>query len=195
MTSTIRLLGIDPALRNTGLAFATYNIDTGDLLIEELRLVQTDKSKDIKVVRRASDDLSRARTIVRGLQDAIRDFKPSMAVAEVPTGTQNARGAFSNGICCGVLASVSVPVIEVSPTEVKMASVGSLAASKAQMIAWAHKNWPAATWLKRKVKGEVTLIADNEHMADACAAVVAGTLTVQFSQAVAMMTAMRQQAA
>jgi Holliday junction resolvasome RuvABC endonuclease subunit len=191
MSQTIRILGIDPALRNTGLAVMDYSIETGDLALVNLSIAQTEKSKEGKVVRKSSDDLACARILVKGIASAILLHKPSIIVAEVPTGTQSARGAFSNGICCGVLGSITLPMIEVSPTEVKMATVGSRTASKDDMIQWAVARWPKGVWLTRKLKGEVKLLNDNEHMADACAAVVAGTMTGQFAQAVALMTSMR----
>jgi Holliday junction resolvasome RuvABC endonuclease subunit len=191
MNQTIRIIGIDPALRNTGLAIADYDLVTGKLRITHVELAKTDKGKEGKVVRKSSDDLSRARIIVEEIRRVVLIHKPNIAVAEVPGGCQSARGAFSNGICCGVLASLTLPLIEVSPMEVKIASTGNKNASKDAIIQWAVASWPDAGWKTRKVKGEVSLLLENEHMADACAAVAAGLLTAQFSQAVAMMTAMR----
>jgi Holliday junction resolvasome RuvABC endonuclease subunit len=192
MSHTIKILGIDPAMRNTGLAIAEYDILSGKLNVIRVELAQTQASKDGKVVRKSSDDLMRARVIVNEIKRVIAIHRPMIAVAEVPGGCQSARGAFSNGICCGVLASLQLPLIEVSPTEVKLASVGNKHASKDDIIQWAVAAWPQAGWLTRKLKGEVKLIADNEHMADACGAVAAGLLTVQFAQSIAMMASMQQ---
>lgn len=194
MSLKIRILGLDPALRNTGIAIGEYDVQTGKLDIVKVELLQTQKSKEGKVVRKSSDDLSCAKILVAGIARANLVHVPTIAVAEVPGGTQSARGAFSNGICCGVLASVPVPLIEVSPDEVKLASVGSKTASKDQIIQWAIAQWPDAGWATRKIKGKVELLDKNEHMADACAAIKAGLLTQQFAQAVAMMTAMRASA-
>lgn len=183
-SNIITIVGIDPALRNTGLAAAHYNVETGDWRVERVSLVQTENRAG-KTVRKSSDDLRCAKEMLRAINRFVQDHKAVFAVAEVPTGTQSARGAFSNGVCCGVLAGVGVPLIEVSPTEVKLASVGAKTASKDQIIEWAVGRWPEAGWLTRKFKGEVKLIADNEHMADACAAVAAGIQTAQFETALA----------
>jgi Holliday junction resolvasome RuvABC endonuclease subunit len=191
MNQTIRILGIDPALRNTGFAVADYHIMTGKLVVSRVEIAQTEKSKDGKVVRKSSDDLARGRIIVNEMKRVVAIHSPSIAVAEVPGGCQSARGAFSNGVCCGVLASLNLPLIEVSPTEVKLASAGTKTASKDAIIQWAVAKWPDAGWLTRKFKGEVVLLNDNEHVADACAAIAAGILTAQFAQAVAMMQSMR----
>ena len=190
MSKTIRMLGIDPALRNTGLAVGNYNIDTGNLDVFRVELAKTDKGGDGKVVRKSSDDLRRARIIVAAIQSAVKLHRPHIAVAEVPGGCQSARGAFSNGICCGVLASLGVPLVEVSPDEVKLASVGNKTAPKSAIIQWATQAWPNAGWSMGKYRGQIKLLDENEHMADACAAIAAGLLTAQFAQAVAMMTAM-----
>lgn len=191
MNQTIRILGIDPALRNTGLAIADYDILTGELNVTKVEIAQTEGGKDGKVVRKSSDDLSRARTLVAEINRVIAVHRPSLAVAEVPGGCQNARGAFSNGVCCGFLACLSLPLIEVSPMEVKLASVGVKTASKDQMIQWAVAKWPNAGWFTRKLKGEIVMTKDNEHVADACAAIAAGLLTAQFAQAISVMQAMQ----
>lgn len=189
----IRLVGIDPSLRNTGLALAAYDLETGDWHIERVAIVQTERRAG-KQVRQSSDDYRCARELIGGINEFVACHGASFCCAEVPTGAQSARAAFSNGVCCAVLAAVKVPLIQVSPTEVKLASVGSKTASKQEIIEWASSRWPDAGWLKRKTKGEPRLIADNEHPADACAAVAAGVLTTEFAQAMAMVASMRSAA-
>lgn len=189
----IRILGIDPALRNTGMAIADYDTVTGKLNVINVSIVKTERSSD-KVVRRTSDDLHCARALVTGMKQQIALHRPSLAMGEVPGFSQSARGAYSNGVCCGMLVSLNIPLIEVNPTEVKLAAGGIKTSSKAFMIEWAVKNWPEAGWKTRKVKGVVTLINENEHMADACAAIAAGILTPAFAQAVAMMNSMKEAA-
>ena len=195
MSGTIRILGIDPALANTGFALAEYNIGTGDLQVRQVDIGKTEKGSDGKQVRKSSDDLRRARVHVLKLRQMISEHKPHLIAAEVPMGAQDARAAFSNGICCGFLASLDLPLIEVSPNEVKLAAVSDRNATKSKMIEWAVGRWPNAGWKTRKLKGEIVLLNENEHMADACGTVCAGILTAQFSQAVAMMQAVRTMAA
>lgn len=188
--SVINILGIDPAICNTGLAIGRYNLDTGELDIKRVSLVQTENAAG-KTVRKASDDYRRARAMLFGICRFIKEHGATFAVAEVPTGTQSARGAMSNGICCGVLAGVPLPLIEVSPTEVKLASAGKKTATKDEIIAWAVKRWPDAGWMRHERNGATykkgDLMKDNEHMADACAAIAAGIETTQFAQAIALM--------
>jgi Holliday junction resolvasome RuvABC endonuclease subunit len=183
MTRLIQLTGIDPALRNTGLAHGIYDVEAGTLHVSRVLLLQTAGTK-AKLVRKSSDDLASARVMHDGIRDFMRTAGASMAIAEVPSGTQSARGSMSNGICVGVLASLPL-LIEVSPTEVKVASCGHKGAAKEEIIEWAVAKWPEAGWITRKVKGEVKLLNDNEHLADACAALWAGIQTQQFRQMLA----------
>ena len=185
MNRYIQIAGIDPAMRNTGLALGAVNVITGELeAVTTVVLIETATNKDTKkVVRKSSDDLRCGREIIEGIRRFYHDWKPAFFVGEVPTGTQSARGSFSNGLCCGVLASLPAPLIEVSPTEVKVAAVGHKYAAKEEMIEWAVARWPRAGWLTRNIKGQVKLLDKNEHLADACGALMAGVKTAQFQQA------------
>jgi Holliday junction resolvasome RuvABC endonuclease subunit len=177
----IKLVSLDPALSNLGIAVLDYDLDADQLDLKSLRLVQTEASKH-KTVRKNSDDLERARLLFQGMTDACDNCH--IAIAEIPVGTQSARGAMSNGIALGVLAGCPIPLIQVSPTEAKMASVGIKTATKDEMIEWAMKHYPHKDWLLRRSKGQVVPLKDNEHLADAVAIAVAGVKTDQFRQAI-----------
>jgi Holliday junction resolvasome RuvABC endonuclease subunit len=72
---------------------------------------------------------------------------------------------------------MGVPLVEVTPTEVKMASVGSKTATKEEMITWAVSKYPDINWPKH---GKSISAAKAEHMADAIGALHAGVLTSTF---------------
>lgn len=179
----IRVLGIDPSLRNMGLAIMELDLESMKLNVSALTLARTERSKG-KKVRVSSDDLRAAKEMCGALATAADGV--AVGFAEVPSGAQSARGALSNGIAIGILASSPVPLIEVTPTEVKLATVGTKTASKEEMIEWAMEAYPDAPWLMRKHNGILKPIADNEHLADACAVVHAGIRTDDFKRLVAM---------
>ena len=182
----IKVLGIDPSMSNWGLAFATVDSDTMAIELERLQLVST-KPEDKKVrkaVRQNSMDLRRAQELV-GAQ-LIAQQGRAIAIAEVPVGSQSARAMASYGICIGILASLRIPLIEVTPNEVKLAGAGVKNATKDEMIQWAMKEFPNANWLTRRLHGEVVPTDANEHLADAVGAIKAGVQTQQFRQALAM---------
>ena len=180
---SINVVAFDPAIRNLGIAKATISLDDLSVTIDRLTLIQT-QGEAGKTVRKNSDDLRRACELYNGMVDACDGA--AFAIAEIPVGTQSARGAMSNGIMIGVLAACPIPLIQVQPTEVKMASVGIKTATKGEMIDWAMKQHPLANWLMRKSKGKLVPINDNEHLADAVAAVYAGIRTDQFRHAVSI---------
>lgn len=178
----LKVLGIDPSLNNFGLVKATIDTVTLEVTVSELILAQPEKADKAtkKVVRKNSDDLRRAQSLVKSLRAASDDC--AIAIVECPVGSQSARAMASYGICVGVLASCSLPLIQVTPSEVKIVATGSKAASKDQMIAWAMGKHPDADWRMRKAKDRMVPKLDNEHLADAVAAIYAGIETDQFKQ-------------
>lgn len=179
--SKVNVLGIDPSLNHTGLVVMQVDIMTATIDdILHLELVKTE-NRSGKRVRKNSDDLRRAKETFKRTLKVMQTFDAKLAVSEVPSGSQSARGTMSNGICIGWMACIPRPLIEVSPTEVKLASVGKKTASKNDMIEWAYQRWPNADWIKHGSSKRWNLLTDaNEHLADACAAVNAGIETEQF---------------
>jgi Holliday junction resolvasome RuvABC endonuclease subunit len=178
------IAGCDPSLRNFGIVIAEVDVRTFDFQIKEMFLIESEAdTKNKKVVRKNSDDLRRAKILHDGFVEACR--KPVKVFVEVPVGSQSARAMASYGICIGVLASCPNHVIQVTPTEVKLAMTGKKTATKGEMIAAAVKAHPNAPWLKRKAHGKEEMLADNEHLADAIGAIMAGLKTDQFQGEVA----------
>ncbi len=180
----IRVAGIDPSLRNTGLCKGTFDTATNTLQVTRLKLVQTEKQSG-KQVRVNSDDLRCGNEIIRAMHDWIADAH--IVFAEIPSGGQSAAAAKGLGIATGILASIAGigqfkgQLIQVMPAEVKLAAIGSKNASKDEMIEWANGRWPEAEgWLRARGKADGPLVNANEHLADACGAINAGIQTDQF---------------
>ena len=136
-----------------------------------------------KSVRQNSKDILAARQLAADVRYGCKDAR--MVFVEVPIGSQSARAMASYGICVGVLGALAVDqaFIEVTPTEVKLASVGSKTASKQEMIDWAVNNHPDANWPLYRKAGELQMVKSSaEHMADAIASIYAGVQTTQFMQ-------------
>lgn len=179
------IAGIDPSLSNFGLAKGTYD---GAFTLSDVYLVQSQAdNKNKKTVRKNSDDLNRANVLSTHTRDFLRDV--DLAFVEVPVGSQSARSMASYGICIGILAGLTTPLIQLTPTEVKVAATGKKTASKQDMIDWATAQYPFAPWLTRTVKGQTMFTAKNEHLADAVGAIHAGLQTDQFKQLMAIRNA------
>lgn len=194
--STIRILGIDPSLTSTG--YSVVDVDLKTFKIDRVISIGTIKTEPDKgkKIRASSDALARSRHIVRALRSVIEEHDIKLAVSEVPSGGQSAKAVYAFGIVVGILASLPIPVIEVSQREVKMASVGVGYADKEDMVRWAVKltaehnvEWPISKreneWAIPHAGGFVTKGA--EHMADSIAAVSAGAKSEQFRQLAGMM--------
>ena len=183
----INVLGVDPSLSNFGLVEATIDIETLDIVITSMRLVETENEKG-KQVRQSSDDLRRAILIHKAFSKAY--VGKIFVISEIPSGSQSSRGSLSNGACLMAIAGSPVPVIQVTPNEVKMVSVGKRNASKAEMIEWATSKYPRLDWFTHKSKGKIICGNKNEHLADAIATIHAGVKTDQFLLAVSVMKSM-----
>ena len=177
----IKFGAIDASMRNCGLVFGNYDVNTGACSIEDGFLIQTFRNND-KNIRASSKDYEACKEMYTKMHVFLDSFAPQIMFAEMPTGSQSANGMKSYGISLMLLGTIGVPVIQVSPQEVKVAAVDSKTASKDTMIQWAIKTYPNIKWLTRKVKGVDTYLNKNEHIADACGAVEAGMLTDQWQQ-------------
>jgi len=180
----IKVVGIDISLNNIGICKG--DILGGDLSVREVCLIQPPKAdaQSKKQVRKNSDDLRRARWLHDGLHEAIKGA--NLICVEMPVGSQSARAMASYGVCVGVLASIKTAMIEVTPTDVKLAGAGIKTATKQDMIDWATRKHPEANWKRVKRGGELMLTNDNEHMADALAAIYAGMKTAEFKALISM---------
>lgn len=186
----LRVVGFDPSLRNWGVACGTLDTDTMTLSMKTLRVIQPVLPTG-KQVRQNSSDLESAFQLCKA---AVEFAKQAQVIfAEVPVGSQSARAMASYGICVGVLGSlraVGIPFFEVTPTEVKMATVGRKTATKQEMIQWATSQHPAASWPYYTEKGAKKISeAKAEHMADAIGAIQAGIHSNPFLQALPLLKA------
>lgn len=177
MSKTITIAGLDPSMRNFGMVKAALDLTTGKIEIIDLVLTETSTSPKNKTVRKNSEDLNRARVLSQAVNIFLHDV--DMAFVEIPVGSQTARAMASYGMCIGILSQITIPMIQVTPSEVKIAATGSKTATKLEMISWATDKYPDAAWLRQGVR----YLAKNEHLADATAAIHAGLATDEFRQA------------
>ena len=172
----IPVLGMDPSLTNWGLASANLDLETGYLSTPHVQLVSPDKIKG-KQVRVNSEDLHRSEQLAQAVFAAAKT--PKAVFVEVPVGSQSARAMASYGICIGILGALrakGIPIIEVTPTEVKVAYTGNKNATKDQMIEQSLALYPEVNF--PMFKGKPAQKA--EHLADAIATIHAGVHTPAF---------------
>ena len=180
----IRIAGLDGSKANFGISILTLDVDTLELSVEDLILVKTTKTKN-KQVRSSSDNLRRAQEVAVELRNALKGCVT--AFVEVPSGGQSYDAVLGFGTVIGLYASIEIPVVEVSPSETKMAAVGTKTASKEEIIEWALEKFPDAPWRMRKLRGEMVPTKDNEHLADGVAIAHAGLKVPSFQQTLAIL--------
>jgi Holliday junction resolvasome RuvABC endonuclease subunit len=195
MSNIMKIVGMDPSMSNFGLIRASLNIDTMKFAVESMEVVRTEPEKDKKVrkqVRKNSEDLDRARLLYCGAMGAIDGA--SMAFVEVPVGSQSARAMASYGVCLGVIAAVAetLPIIQVTPNDVKLAGCGIRTATKGEMIDAMVEKYPDAPWPRYQQNGKGFKKGDihageAEHLADALAAIEAGLTSDEFRQTMAVL--------
>lgn len=191
----LTVVGFDPSLNNWGVSRGTLHLDLVHLKNSSLQITGLSVINPVKPtgkqVRTNSKDILSAEQLANGALEAAEGAQAIFV--EVPVGSQSARAMASYGICVGVLGALramGIPFFEVTPTEVKMATVGSKTATKTEMIAWARAQHPEAPWPMYKEKGEELLSqAKAEHMADATAAIYAGVRIPTFQQLLPMLVA------
>lgn len=181
----MKILCLDPSFTATGIVILTgnksnWNISTLDLLktsSSASKMSKADllvpKSKRAKI-RKNYDDLDRAIDLYNRLQPYLENA--DYACIEIPQiGGQDmqARSMWASGIMLGMISTFSVPIVRLTPAEVKNVT-GNNTASKEDMCTWAYDLYPNAPWPSRKCKGEIQRLKTNHHIADALAAGVAG---------------------
>ena len=182
----IKIVGCDPSLSNFGFVQATIDTDSGQIIPSRLELVETQPGKS-KTVRKNSDDLDRCRLLSEGLKRNTQGN--TLCFVEMPVGSQSARAMASYGACMGILSACEIPLVQLTPTQVKMATVGSKTASKEEMIAWAYEQYPNLNWIPgtKKSKNAGFLANKNEHLADAVATLHAGVKSEDFRSLVSIL--------
>ncbi len=186
----LKLVGLDPSLRNWGVAKGTFDLHSRKLSIDAVEVI-CPVIHTGKQVRQNSQDIEAAQQLYAG---AIAAVEGAHAVfVEVPVGAQSARSMASYAICVGVLGALrhqGHSFFTVTATEVKMASFGSKTATKKEMIGWATVKHPEASWPIHKINGNSLIVEGKaEHMADAIAAIYAGGQLPEFRQMLTLMSA------
>lgn len=172
----IPVVGFDPSLRNWGFAASELDLTTGYLDTPRLGLISV-KDESGKQVRKNCKDLHIAEQLAKTALTEAR--KAKVVFVEVPVGSQSARAMASYGVCIGVLGAIraeGIPLVEVTPTEVKLAFTGDKNATKEKMITEALRLYPDANFPRHA--GQVS--GKAEHVADAIGAIHAGVHTPMF---------------
>jgi crossover junction endodeoxyribonuclease RuvC len=122
----ILILGVDPGLQQTGLGLIA--VDGQRIALRASRLLTTKTSELLP---------ARLRTLFRGMQETLREWRPHIIVVEKLIYARNAQIALKLGHARGVLLLAgelnNVAIAEYTPAEIKRAVTGNGSASKEQV--------------------------------------------------------------
>lgn len=154
----IKLIGLDPSLRNFGVSKAYFDPSTKSLDIYDGFVIQ---SKPTKSKSQAKQDIETAYSTFNCLSPLIAEV--DYFTAEVPTGSRSSRAMASYGICLGILGSLVATnpnFYHCTPYDVKKV-VGTKETSKEEIIEWVKQTYPSVlSWLP-KTKNKAEHICDS----------------------------------
>lgn len=180
----IPVMGVDPSLNNWGFSYGYISISPDSPISLEIvhgQVIQN-KSKPSKIKQPKNViDMNRASEIYIEMLTHLKTFKPYYVFVELPYGSQSSRAMMSAGLCTGVMGSLAegynTRYEVVTPRTCKKVTVGSLTASKEEMIKWVVDNHPEYSLPTRMLNGERVINSSQaEHIADSVAAIHAGIL-------------------
>ncbi len=166
------LLGLDPGFATLG--WSICNWDQGEVFdVVNMSTFTTEKC-DKKLKRLATDDnFRRAQEMALCIRGLVTTFRPSVICAESMSFPRNASAAAKVAMTWGILASVSnefaIPVLQVSPQEVKIAVCDSKSASKEDIQQAIKAMLPSTIKLSKHVSaGKLEHTFDSVAVAVAC---------------------------
>lgn len=189
----IPVLGMDPSLRNWGLARGLLDLETGVLDIVDLVIIHTEKEKQ-KQTRVNTQDIARCEEIASVVYQHM--LKSKIVFVETPVGSQNAASMKSYGICVAILGmarSLGVQIIEVNALDTKKIFTGNKNATKKEMIEKALELYPNANFPRERGKATGRVVDAAEHVADAIATIHSGVLTPEFQNMMRLLAEVKKQ--
>lgn len=134
---SIFLLGIDPGFANLG--YSILELTASWKKLQVAGVLCTEKSDKKRKVLAADDNVRRARQIAAVLENLVQTNSVSVICAESMSFPRNASAAAKMAMSWGIIASITerlrLPLLQVSPQELKMAVCGKKSATKEEVQA------------------------------------------------------------
>lgn len=163
------VLGLDPALCNFGIA--AMDLLPGEERIIELQVLRTEPSAKKRRVGAVEDDARRVSELAAGLAAAVKKHQPVALVVEATGAGKGSKAVRAMALAFSVALTIArlaaLPVVQVSPLDVKRAMTGRKKAEKDEILLAVEQRYPDLEWPTDVPKG------CWEHAADAVGAVVA----------------------
>lgn len=176
---TVRVLGLDPSFRAFGWSVVELLPDSERVVA--MGVIRTEKSDKKRGIRVADDDYRCALELGIGLAPLVNRLDVRAVCAEGKQGSKSVKGAacmaYAWGVLAGVMSSKFLPLMQVSPQEVKKAVCGIKTASKSDVAACVVRHFEhrdgGQDAIDRFLLETSKSTRQREHAFDALATVVA----------------------
>jgi Holliday junction resolvasome RuvABC endonuclease subunit len=163
------VLGIDAALCNFGIA-AMKLLAEGERVVQ-LQVLRTEPSPKKRRVGAIEDDARRVSELAAGLDAAIEMHHPLALVVEATGAGKGSKAVRAMALSFSLVITIArlrgLPLLQVSPLDVKRAMTGRKKAEKDEIVLAAERRYADLEWPADVPRG------CWEHAADAIGAVVA----------------------
>ena len=185
---TLKVVGMDPSLRNWGMSRCEYDPSTQSLEILDFGLINPELPKNNSIRQGELDILAGQQLFAHAYEFS---KNADIVCVEVPVGSQSSRAMVSYATCTaliGALIACGKRIVAVTPSEVKKV-IGDPSASKHDVIEWVRNRHPTAPYPTYRKSGQDLISeAKAEHMCDSVVAIYAGMQKKGFSQLVTEFT-------
>lgn len=176
MSKLPTILALDVAFANTG--FVVFERCAGKWVPSEHGIIKTAKETKKRNMYTADDTDRRIRVICSKLDSLYEKWQPNLAVAELPTGGgKSSSSVKAMAIGASVVTSFTffrgIPLHNVRPDDVKLATTGTRSASKLHIENVIETLYPAVADKYRSTKSRSGWSGEFEHVADAIGAFLA----------------------
>ena len=183
--SRVFLLGLDPGFASLGYAVMELTPDESNDKVEALGIIETEKSNKKKNVYESDDNLRRAKEIRSALKSLIERVTLKAKIetgyqgrvigicAEAMSFPRNSSSAAKVAITWGLIASMDLPVFQMSPQAIKSSVCGRKSASKSDIEEELISMFSGKTGQDIELLLKDLPRSKREHPYDALAAIVA----------------------
>lgn len=177
----MHVVGLDISFRSTGVVSVTIG-DDNSALLSSCFVIETEKNSTSEKVSATVDNIRRAQKIYRELHEFLSEAKPDVIVVESQSWPRNSSSALKMALAWGAIAPLleGIPLIEVSPQDIKMLATGSRSASKQDVQKGVLNLVPSSAWVKQVVASQIRTEGLQEHCYDALGAVLAAQRTEKY---------------
>jgi len=157
------IVGFDPGFANFG--FAVANLEGR---VSNCGVFRTKKADKKHAVYASDDNAQRIRELTRSIATLLNHYRPVVIAIESQSWPRNASAATKVAMSWGMVVALAeerqIPMIQITPQNVKVATVGHKKASKEEVKAWAIQEHGSVLAASLQELGAL-----YEHAADACA--------------------------